>query len=331
MLNILDDSESDKARLAATERAVVNILDDLEADKTQLKTMHRAALNILDDFDADQRELRELQRASLNILEDIDLEIGVRKQAEAQVRALNEALEARVLQRTAALTSANQELETFAYSVAHDLRSPLRAIDGYSEIIMEDHQGTLDEGGKDALRRVRQAAQRMGLLIDDMLALSHSTQGAVAVGPVDLSVIAELVVAALRRSEPTRDTRVSIARTAAGLGDSRLLRSVLENLLSNAWKFTAHTPNGTILFSSEEKGDEVVYRVQDNGAGFDMAFAHNLFRPFQRLHRNSEFPGNGIGLATVKRIIGRMGGTVRAEGSVDKGAAFTFTLPRATT
>jgi signal transduction histidine kinase len=169
----------------------------------------------------------------------------------------------------------------------------------------------------------------MGLWIDDMLALSHSTQGAVVVEQVDLSAIAESVVAALRRNEPTRDTRVSIVPTAVGLGDSRLLRSVLENLLSNAWKFTAHTPNGTILFSSEEKKDAVVYRVQDNGAGFDMAFAHILFRPFQRLHRNSEFPGNGIGLATVKRS--RMGGTVGAEGSVDKGAAFTFTLPRATT
>ena len=216
--------------------------------------MHRAALNILDDFDADKSELRELQRASLNILEDIDLERSVRRQAEAQVRSLNEALEARVLQRTAALTLANQELETFAYSVAHDLRSPLRAIDGFSEIIMEDHLGILDEGGQDALRRVRQAAQRMGLLIDDMLALSHSTQGAVAVEQVDLSAIAKLVVAALQRSEPTRNTHVSIGRTAVGLGDSRLLRSVLENLLSNAWKFTAHTLNGNYTFFERREG-----------------------------------------------------------------------------
>ena len=149
-----------------------------------------------------------------------------------------------------------------------------------------------------------------------------------AVEQVDLSAIAKLVVAALQRSEPTRNTHVSIGRTAVGLGDSRLLRSVLENLLSNAWKFTAHTLNGTILFSSEEKGNEVVYRVQDNGAGFDMAFAHNLFRPFQRLHRPSEFPGNGIGLATVKRIIGRMGGTVGAAGSVDKGGLHLHLTPR---
>ena len=180
MLNILDDFEfgQGSARGDRARRRQYPGLFLGGGQDNSFKAMHRAALNILDDFDADKSELRELQRASLNILEDIDLERSVRRQAEAQVRSLNEALEARVLQRTAALTLANQELETFAYSVAHDLRSPLRAIDGFSEIIMEDHLGILDEGGQDALRRVRQAAQRMGLLIDDMLALSHSTQGA---------------------------------------------------------------------------------------------------------------------------------------------------------
>jgi signal transduction histidine kinase len=331
VLNILDDSESDKAQLAITERAAVNILEDSEQDKAQLLKMHRAALNILDDFESEKNELRDVQRASLNILEDIDLERSVRRQVEEQVRALNEDLEARVLQRTEALTLANQELEAFAYSVAHDLRAPLRAIDGFSQIILEDQQEALDEGGLDALRRVREAAQRMGFLIDDMLTLAHSTRGPMNIGPVDLSAIARSVVAALRQSDPARNVEISITGSATGQGDSRLLRSVLENLLSNAWKFTSRVPNAAIRFSSEVRGDDVVYRVQDNGAGFDMAFAHNLFLPFQRLHSPAEFPGNGIGLATVKRIMGRLGGKVWAEGSVNKGAVFYFTLPRAAT
>ena len=331
MLNILDNSELDKARLEATERAVLNILDNSELDKRQLQEMHRAALNILDDFDFDKSELHAVQRASLNILEDIELERTVRKLAEEQVRALNTDLETRVLRRTAALTLANQELEAFAYSVAHDLRAPLRAVDGLSELVVEDYGKLLDQPGKDALRRVRQAAQRMGSLIDDMLTLAHSTRGPEEVGQVDLSAIAEQVVAELRRSEPARDARVSISQGVTGQGDSRLLRSVLENLLSNAWKFTAHIANAAILFSGQQRQHDVVYCVQDNGAGFDMAFAHNLFTPFQRLHRASEFPGNGVGLATVKRIITRLGGNVWAEGAVNQGASFYFTLPRSAT
>jgi signal transduction histidine kinase len=331
MLNVLDDSESDNTRLAATERAAVNILEDSEQDKAQLQQMHRATLNILDDFESEKNELRDVQRASLNILEDIDLERNVRRQAEEQVRALNEDLEARVVQRTTALTLANQELEAFAYSVAHDLRAPLRAIDGFSQIILEDQREALDEDGLDALRRVREATQRMGFLIDDMLTLAHSTRGPIKIEPVDLSAIAESVVAELKQSDPARNVDVSIAGSAIGQGDSRLLRSVLENLLSNAWKFTSRIPNAAIRFSSESQGDDVIYRVQDNGAGFDMAFAHNLFLPFQRLHSPAEFPGNGIGLATVKRIMDRLGGKVWAEGSVSKGAIFYFTLPRAET
>jgi signal transduction histidine kinase len=330
-LNILEDENAEAAHLRDAQGAMLNILDDSELDKSQLQQMHRAALNILDDFDFDKSELRAVQRASLNILEDVDLERTVRKQAEEQVRALNTELEARVLKRTEALTLANQELEAFAYSVAHDLRAPLRAVDGLSELVMEDYQERLDEPGRDALRRVRQAAQRMGSLIDDMLTLAHSTRGPDEVGQVDLSAIAESVVAELRRSEPARDARVSIAQGVTGQGDSRLLRSVLDNLLSNAWKFTAHRQDAAIRFSSQQREHDVVYCVQDNGAGFDMAFAHNLFVPFQRLHRASEFPGNGVGLAIVKRIITRLGGTVWAEGSVNQGASFYFTLPRAAT
>src|SRR4029079_9498587 len=234
------------------------------------------------------------QRAVLNILEDVDTERNERTHAEAEVRALNQDLEARVTQRTAALTTANQELETFAYSVSHDLRAPLRSIDGFSQVLLEDYEDKLDDEGKDALHRVRKATQRMGQLIDDMLKLSRSTRGELAVASVDLSALAEKVVAELRQADSARSVEVRIAPGVVAQGDIRLLDSVLENLLSNAWKFTAHTQNAVIEFGAEERGEELVCHVRDNGAGFDMAFAGYLFAPFQRLHRPSEFAGNGV-------------------------------------
>jgi light-regulated signal transduction histidine kinase (bacteriophytochrome) len=330
LLNILEDSESDTTRMHATQRAVLNILEDSESDTIQMHATQRAVLNILEDSESDKSQMRATQRAVINILEDFDSERVERMRADELVRALNRDLEARVVQRTAALTAANQELESFAYSVAHDLRAPLRAIDGFSLIIHEENSDVLSEDGKDALRRVRAASQRMGALIDDMLKLAHSTRGVIDVAVVDLSAIAEAVAQSLVSSSPTRDVRVSIARSVIGLGDGVLLRTVLENLLANAWKFTAKTPAAVIEFGSQERGGELICYVRDNGAGFDMAYEHNLFLPFQRLHRPSDFPGNGIGLATVKRIVARLGGRVWAVGAVNEGATFYFSLPRVT-
>ncbi|HTL26478.1 MAG TPA: ATP-binding protein, partial [Burkholderiales bacterium] len=307
---------------------VLNILDDSAGEKEQLEATQRAVLNILDDAASERSQLEATQRAVLNILEDVDTERNERTHAEAEVRALNQDLEARVTQRTAALTTANQELETFAYSVSHDLRAPLRSIDGFSQVLLEDYEDKLDDEGKDALHRVRKATQRMGQLIDDMLKLSRSTRGELAVASVDLSALAEKVVAELRQADSARSVEVRIAPGVVAQGDIRLLDSVLENLLSNAWKFTAHTQNAVIEFGAEERGEELVCHVRDNGAGFDMAFAGYLFAPFQRLHRPSEFAGNGVGLATAKRIVERHHGRIWAEGATNRGATFFFGLPQ---
>lgn len=239
------------------------------------------------------------------------------------------AVESDLARRSAELEAANKELEAFAYSVSHDLRAPLRAIDGFSQVLIEDYDARLDDEGRDSLRRVREASQRMAQLIDDMLKLSRATRGELDIGPVDLSRIAEAVVAELRRSAPDREVQTVVTPDIRVLGDRRLLGTAMENLLSNAWKFTARAPAARIEFSAVREAGQIVCCVSDNGAGFDMAYAGNLFAPFQRLHRASDFPGNGIGLATVKRVIARLGGTVRAEGAVGQGARFCFSLPDA--
>lgn len=244
-----------------------------------------------------------------------------------EIRALNASLDQRVRERTVQLEAANREIEAFAYSVSHDLRAPLRSIDGFSQVLLVDYGTKLDDEGKDHLRRVRAAAQRMAGLIDDMLKLSHVSRGELAIEAVDLSAIARAVAGELRDSQPARAVEVSVADGVSVRGDARLLRAVMENLLSNAWKFTGKTDAARIEFAAQERDGELVCRVSDNGAGFDMAFAGGLFSPFQRLHQTAEFPGNGIGLATVKRIISRLGGRVWAEGARGKGATFYFTLP----
>jgi len=331
ILNILDDAGGEKIQLESTQRAILNILEDSAGERRELQSTQRAVLNILEDSAIEKLELEAIQRAVVNILEDFDAESSERKRAEAEVRALNEDLESRVAQRTAALTAANQELETFAYSVSHDLRAPLRSIDGFSQALLEDYDDKLDEEGRDALRRVRAATQRMGQLIDDMLKLSRSTRGDLAVGPVDLSALAEKIGAQLKCDEPDREVDFRAAAGIVAMGDANLLESVLENLLSNAWKFTTARVRAVIEFGAEARDEELVCHVRDNGAGFDMAHADYLFKPFQRLHRPTEFPGNGVGLATAKRIIARHGGRIWAEGREDGGATFYFALPHRTT
>jgi light-regulated signal transduction histidine kinase (bacteriophytochrome) len=327
MLNILSDFGEEKSQLERTQRAVINILDDSASERLQLEATQRAVLNILDDSASEQLQLEAIQRAVLNILDDVDTERNERRHAEEAVRALNEELEGRVAQRTAALTAANHELETFAYSVSHDLRAPLRSIDGFSQTLLEDYAEKLDEEGRDSLQRVRKATQRMGQLIDDMLKLSRSTRGDLAVAPVDLSQLAEKIVSELKRMQPERQVDVRIAPGIVAFGDERLLDSVLENLLSNAWKFTAKREGAWIEFGAERQADRLVCHVRDNGAGFDMAHVGYLFAPFQRLHRPDEYPGNGVGLATAKRIAARHGGEIWAEGAVGRGATFRFSLP----
>ncbi len=245
---------------------------------------------------------------------------------QAQMREQNVILEQRVLARTAELQAANQELEAFTYSASHDLRAPLRGIDGFAKVLEEDYADRLDADGRDALHRVRAAAQRMAELIDSLLGLSRLTRSDMSLELVDLSELARTVADALRAADPGRSVVFEIPAKLVVRGDKRLLAVLLENLLGNAWKFTGKHPNARIELGVTDKDGKPAYFVRDDGAGFDMAHAANLFGPFQRLHSVSDFPGTGIGLATVRRIVQRHGGRIWAESAPDRGATFYFTL-----
>jgi signal transduction histidine kinase len=253
-------------------------------------------------------------------------EVAERARAEGEVLRLNEDLEARVRERTAQLEAANRELEAFCYSVSHDLRAPLRAIDGFSQALVEDHGASVPDAGRRYLARIQASAKRMGQLIEDLLNLSRVSRGGLEREPVDLGEMARQVVAELRQHEPLRAVEVAIPEGMNVVADPRLLRAALENLLANAWKFTAKADQPRIEVGALHEGPVTTYFVRDNGAGFDMAYADKLFGAFQRLHAVNDFPGTGIGLATVQRIVNRHGGRVWADGQVGKGAAFYFTL-----
>jgi PAS domain S-box-containing protein len=244
--------------------------------------------------------------------------------AEERLRRFNVELERTVSERTAELDAANRELEAFTYSVSHDLRAPLRAIDGFSRMLEERHAGALGEEARDYLQRVRAAARRMGQLIEDLIAFSRIGRAALHKRAVDLSALARAVAKELEAGAPQRRVEWRLADGLAAHADPGLARLVLENLLGNAWKYTGKTPHAVIEFSRTAGGE---FMVRDNGAGFDPAHSDGLFQPFRRLHAQEEFEGTGIGLATVKRIVERHGGQVRGEGAVGAGAAFYFMLP----
>ncbi|MBN8619782.1 MAG: CHASE3 domain-containing protein [Anaerolineae bacterium] len=224
------------------------------------------------------------------------------------------------------LIRANQELEAFSYSVSHDLRTPLRSIDGFSQALLDDYADKLDTTAQSYLKRVRKAAQRMGELIDDLINLGRISKADIVRENVDLTALCHKVVNDLQRNDPNRKVNIIIDDELKVVGDSHLLKLVLDNLIGNAWKFTGHTDDARIEVTGQRQNGKTVFRVSDNGAGFDMTYANKLFEPFQRLHGYEEFEGTGIGLATVNRIIQRHGGQVWAEGEVGKGAAFYFSL-----
>jgi light-regulated signal transduction histidine kinase (bacteriophytochrome) len=226
----------------------------------------------------------------------------------------------------AELARANADLEAFSHSVAHDLREPLRSIDGFSELLLSEHGAALDADGRNHLDRVRRAARRMGQMIDDLLMLSRVVRTEPQRASVDLSALAQEVLEALRLQEPERSVHIEVTPGLTAQGDAGLLRIALQNLLGNAWKYSGRQREAQIEFGAKAEEGEWVYFVRDNGAGFEMKYAGKLFNPFQRLHTADEFPGTGIGLATVHRIVRKHGGRIWAQAAVGQGATFYFTL-----
>ena len=311
--HFLEDTDPVRTReMAAMPGGVVRITRSLRRSDGDVRQVQLTFAPVPGDIGQDITRLVQVE------------DITDRVRAEAQVLALNRSLEARVSMRTQELTLANRELERFAYSVSHDLRAPLRAIDGFSRVLSERYADALGEEGREHLLRVRSAAGRMGELIDSLLKMARLSRGDLRLRALDLSRMAADAIAELRASEPNRTVEVRIQPDLSAVGDSGLARSLLQNLLGNAWKFTRQRSDAGIEFGRTPGGE---FYVRDNGAGFDPQYGDKLFRPFQRLHSEAEFAGHGIGLASVKRIVERHGGTLHAEGRPGEGATFYFTLP----
>jgi light-regulated signal transduction histidine kinase (bacteriophytochrome) len=307
MLTALEDRTSMIDGLGAGADDFISKSSDFEVLKARIRAQLRRK-----QFEDEHRRIREaLLRSELSAAE----ERVARQVAEARA-GLAEELERK-----------NKELESFSYSVSHDLRAPLRTIDGFSRALLEDYGPGLDLQARDHLDRVCAAAVRMGELIDDLLLLSRVSSAGLHREPADLSAIARAVSSELQQREPERRIELSIQNDVITEADGRLVRVLLENLMGNAWKFTARVDAARIEFGADVRETGTVYFVRDNGAGFDMAFADKLFAPFQRLHSEAEFPGTGIGLATVHRVVDRHDGRVWAEGAVGRGATVFFTLP----
>jgi two-component system sensor kinase len=303
------DIENRIAALEAENLTNRKELERLYVEREGMRDLHRATLNLLEDVDAERSKSYDTQRALLNLLEDAEEE------------------RTKVETTKAVLESVNHELEAFSYSVSHDLRAPLRAMKGLSQAVLEDQAPLLDDTGRRYLTLIRDNAVRMETLIDDILEFSRLNRQAMKSSDVDMGKIASEVFAELSALENDRDITFAAGSVPPAMGDESMIRQVLMNLISNAIKFTRKREKAVIEFGFQPDQGGGSYYVRDNGAGFEMQYANRLFGVFQRLHPASEYEGTGVGLAVVQRVISRHGGKIWAEGEVDRGAVFHFTLP----
>ena len=299
-------------------RAKVSVFIELYQKKRQVERLNRSLEERV------RRRTTELESANRHL----EHQVRERKRAEEEVRQLNAQLEERVRARTAELEAANDELRAFSYSVSHDLRSPLRKIEAFGQLLVDESQDELSDAAQDYLNRIRAASRHMNALIEDMLKLSRVSREQMKRESVDLSKMAREILEEYQHGYPTRQVETHVDEGLVVFGDEAMLRIALDNLLGNAWKFTSEREDARIEFRAGKLDGEDAFRVIDNGAGFEMGHADKLFQAFQRLHPSHSFPGTGIGLAIVYRIIKRHGGKIVGEGRVDAGASFTFTLPQ---
>lgn len=306
-LNILEDFDEEKGKLEQVQRAAMNLLEDFDEERRKFQLIQTATLNLLDDVNEERIKSDETKRALMNMLEDIEVERGKAELAKTQLQAVN------------------KELEAFSYSVSHDLRAPLRAISGFVGVLQQNYAPVLDDNGKKYMGYIRENAEIMGSLIDDLLAFSRLSRQPMATGEIDMNNLAQSVFDEVGKPEADRQIHFAAIQVPIARGDRSLLRQVMVNLISNAIKFTRQKKDALIEFGFD--ADQSAYYVRDNGVGFDMKYVGKLFGVFQRLHPVEEFEGTGVGLALVHRIITRHGGRVWALGEVGRGATFFFTLP----